>query len=195
MPAPAPDFRGQEGFTLIELLTVAGVLAMVVAAVFGLYRVAAKEQSRVQSGASGLQAQRIGIEKMTRELRDAGTVCQVHPTCDSSFSNSTSIDFQTCTAVSSTGCSTVWVRYNCSGSSAQAVPPALTARACLRSESTSPGGLGSAESILIGNVATSPTGVFTFTAPAYVTVSVQVITEAGSNPISIQDGVRLRNAS
>jgi Tfp pilus assembly protein PilV len=184
----------QAGFTLHELLVVATMLVIIVLAVFGLYRVAANEQSRIQSSASGLQAQRIGLERMTRELRKASIVCQAYPTCAGGFTNSTSIDFKACTASSSSGCSEVWIRYNCSGSPAQAVPPAFTPRACLRSESTSANSLGGAESVLIGDVATSPTGIFTFTSPDYVTVSMRVVTKGASNPISIQDGVRLRNA-
>jgi Tfp pilus assembly protein PilW len=186
-------FQRQAGFMLVEQLSVAGVLALVVIAVLGLYRVSVNEQSRVQSRASGLQAQRIGVEKMTRELRKASVVCSPHPTCGQSFSNLASIDFKTCTASSSSGCSEVWVRYNCSGSPLQTVPPALTTRACLRSEATAPGNLGSSESILIGDVSTSPTGVFSFTNPSYVAISMRVATKGATNPISIQDGVRLRN--
>jgi Tfp pilus assembly protein PilW len=185
--------RRQAGFMLIEQLTVAAMLIMVVSAIFGLYRVSVNEQSRVQGSASGLQAQRVGIEKMTRELRKASVVCHPYPTCGESFSNLASIDFKTCSVSSPSGCSELWVRYNCSGSPVQAVPPALTARACLRSESTAPGNLGANESIVIGDVATSPTGIFSFTSPSYVAISMRVVTKGAKNPVSIQDGVRLRN--
>jgi Tfp pilus assembly protein PilV len=193
MPSRALDLAREDGLTLVELLTVAVVMVMVVTAAFALYRVSANNQDRVQSKVSALQSQRNGLERMTRELRDASIVCQSYPACGDAFSDVASVDFRTCAGSDSLGCSKVWVRYDCSGTPAQAVPPALTTRACLRSESLSPEGLG-AGAVLIGNVATSPTGVFSFTEPDYMNVSVHVVTKGAASPISIQDGVRLRNA-
>jgi type II secretory pathway pseudopilin PulG len=187
--------KRQEGLSLIELLQVMLVMSLVVAAVLGLSRVASTEQRRVQSGVEGLAAQRNALERMTRELRKASTVCSTYPTCGAAFSSAASIDFETCKVSNSSGCTKVWIRYDCSGSPAQAVPPALTTRACFRTEATSGGGLGSGGSLVIGNVATSPTGVFTFENPDYVKVSVPVVTKGRQNPISMDHGVELRNAN
>jgi type II secretory pathway pseudopilin PulG len=184
----------ERGFTIVELLVVALVMIVVVTAVFGLYRVAATEQERVGSSTKGLSEQRIGLERMTRELRQATTICQAYPTCGTTFSNASSVDFQRCRGGSGT-CTQVWVRYNCSGTPAQTVPPAVTTRACLRSESSAPTGLGSAEKVVVANVATSPAGIFTFTQPNFLAIAMRVSVKGFTNPISLQDGVRARNVN
>jgi prepilin-type N-terminal cleavage/methylation domain-containing protein len=193
---PVRDLRAQDGFTLIELLVVSAMLTVVVAAVLGLYQVAVKEQTRVEANTTGLAAERNGLERMTRELRQANSVCTVSPTCDTTFSNASSIEFQRCqSGAVTTGCTQLWVRYNCSGTPAQSVPPNTTTRACLRSQASTAAGLGSSQQILIPNVKTTPTGIFSFTAPAYVTMSVQVSAKGYNKPIILQDGVRIRNVN
>lgn len=182
--------RSEQGLTLIELLTVSLMMVVVMVALAGLYRVSIQQQQDLDSQTHGLVSEKNGLEKMSREIRQAESVCSTYPTCGTSFSNSATIDIQTYSGSSTL----IWVRYNCSGTPAQASPPALTTRACLRSQATTAGGLGSSPAVLIGNVALSPAGIFSFTAPGYVTISLPVKVRGLNNPITLHDGVRTRNA-
>ncbi len=185
------SLRREDGLTLIELLVVSLMMVVIVTAVFGLYRVSASEQERVSGTSQGLVAEKNGLERISRELRQATSVCSAYPTCDSTFTNSTSVDFQRYT----TGGGLIWVRYNCSGTPAQSVPPNLTTRACLRSQSATAAGLGTSQVPVLTNLATTPTGVFSFTAPSYVTMEANVKVKGANNPIVLKDGVRIRNVN
>lgn len=185
------NLRREEGLTLIELLVVSLMMVVVVTAVFGLYRVSASEQEEVSGTSQGLVAQKNGLERISRELRQATSVCSAYPTCDATFTNSTSVDFKRYT----TGGALIWVRFNCSGTPAQTVPPNLTTRACLRSQSATAAGLGASEVPVLANLATTPTGVFSFTAPTYVTMDMRVQVKGANNAIVLQDGVRVRNVN
>lgn len=185
------NLRREDGLTLIELLVVSLMMVVVVTAVFGLYRVSASEQEEVSGTSQGLVAQKNGLERISRELRQATSVCSAYPTCDTTFTNSTSVDFKRYT----TGGTLIWVRFNCSGTPAQTVPPNLTTRACLRSQSATAAGLGASEVPVLTNLATTPTGVFSFTAPTYVTMDMRVKVKGANNAIVLEDGVRVRNVN
>ncbi len=180
---------------LIEMLVTILILSAVLGAILSLYRLSASEQRRVEGGVRGLVGQKNDLERMSRELRTATQVCTVYPTCNTAFSNASSIEFERCTPNGSGGCTLRWVRYNCSGSPAQAAPPNLTTRACLRSEAATAAALGSSERPLIRNVMTSPAGIFTLTGTSYVTTSVRVQAKDRTNPLVLEDGVRLRNSN
>jgi type II secretory pathway pseudopilin PulG len=187
--------RGERGSMLIEFLVSIIILSAVLGAIISLYRVSANQQRRVEGGVRGLVGQKNDLERMSRELRQATQVCTVSPACSTTFSNASSIEFQRCTPDGSGGCTLKWVRFDCSGSPAQAVPPNLTTRACLRSEATTPAGLGTSQKPLIRNVMTTPSGIFTLTGTSYVTISLRVQAKDRTNPLVLEDGIRIRNAN
>jgi hypothetical protein len=189
-----PKPLAEDGSTLIELLVVAAMLISVVGALMGVNRIAFKEQARIEGGVRGLMSQKNGLERMTRELRQADTICQVSPSCGP-FSNSSTIEFQRCQTGGASGCTLYWVRYDCSGAPAQPVPPNLTTRACLRSEAASPALLGQNQRVVVRNVSTTQGGVFSLVGTSYVTISLKVVAKGQKHPISLEDGVRTRNVN
>ena len=48
---------------------------------------------------------------------------------------------------------------------------------------------------VLTNLATTPTGVFNFTAPSYVTMDMRVQVRGANNAIVLQDGVEVRNVN
>ncbi len=180
---------------LIEFLVSILILSAVLGAILSLYRVSATQQRGVEGGVRGLVGQKDDLERMSRELRQATQVCTVSPACNTAFSDASSIEFERCTPDGSGGCTLKWVRFDCSGTPTQAVPPNLTSRACLRSEATTPGGLGTSQMPLIRNVMTTPTGIFTLTGTSYVTISLRVQAMDRTNPLVLEDGIRVRNAN
>ena len=187
--------RGERGTMLIEFLVAIVILSAVLGAILSLYRVSANQQRRVEGGVRGLVGQKNDLERMSRELRQATQVCTVSPSCNTPFSNASSIDFERCSPNGSGGCTLKWVRFDCSGTPAQAVPPNLTTRACLRSEAVTPAGLGTSQKPLVRNVMTTPTGIFTLTGTSYVTISLRVQARDHVNPLVLEDGIRVRNSN
>jgi Tfp pilus assembly protein PilE len=185
---------GERGTTLIELLVVAIVMSVVVGGVMTLYRLSAREQDRVAGATRALLQQRVGLERMTREIRQADQVCSAYPTCTASFVNANSIDIRRCSGGSGGACTQLWVRFDCTGNTAQPVPPNVTARACMRSQSSTPGGLGSNAVPVLRDLATSSPGIFSYTHPNYLTITLRVTAKGKSKPIGLDDGVRIRNA-
>jgi hypothetical protein len=183
----------QAGHTLAELVLVIGMMSTVLALPLGFQQVFTADQQRVESGARTLMDQRTGVESITRELRQAVSVCQSWPTCGT-FAAASSVDIQRCISGGASGCTTTtWVRYDCTGGTPQTGPSALTTRACLRSEAASPTLLGQNARVVIANLAVSQPAIFSFTNPKYVGISMQVTSRGRKAPISLTDGVELRN--
>jgi Tfp pilus assembly protein PilW len=185
----------ERGSMLIELLVSILILSAVLGAIMSLYRVSASQQRNVEGGVRGLVGQKNDLERMSRELRQATQVCTVAPACNAPFTDASSIEFERCAPNGSGGCTLKWVRFNCSGSPAQAVPPNLTTRACLRSEAATAAGLGASQTPLIRNVMTSPAGIFSMSGTNYVTIQLLVKAKNRSNPLVLEDGIRVRNAN
>lgn len=189
--------HGERGTMLIEFLVSIVIMSAVLGAILSLYRVSATQQRGVEGGVRGLVGQKNDLERMSRELRQATQVCTVSPACNTAFANASSIEFERCTPDGSGGCTLKWVRFDCSGTPAQAVPPNLTSRACLRSEAATPAALGASQRTLIRNVMSTPTGIFTLTGTNanYVTVSLRVQAKGRTNPLVLEDGIRVRNSN
>jgi hypothetical protein len=143
----------------------------------------------------GLIDQQVGLEKLSRELRQATQLCAPHPTCGTTFTGAQTIDFERCVANGTGGCTLKWIRYDCTGAPAQAVPPDITSRACVRSEANAPGALGSNQVPVIRNLTSSPAGIFSATSANYVTVATRVQVNGYDNPIALEDGIRFRNSN
>ena len=166
--------RDERGFSLVEILAVLPLMLLVFFAIFQLYNVSVREQSRGDARVRGIINQKNGLERISRELRDSVAV---------KYQNSEVIDAQ----ISSGG---RWLRYDCSGTS------------CKRYEGPAQGSfdtgpiptitdLQSAEFQTLSN--SGGTLVPDFVNPTYVTVTLRVKVKDATNPIVLSDGFNLRN--
>src|SRR3954468_18715216 len=69
--------RSESGVSLIELLTVLPMMAIVLLGIYALYNVGAKSQQETNNRARGLIQEQNGLERMTREMRQATTITPV----------------------------------------------------------------------------------------------------------------------
>jgi Tfp pilus assembly protein PilW len=166
--------REESGFSLIELLAVIPLMLLVFFTVFNLYDVSVREQDRGESRVRSLVQQKNGLERMSRELRDAFAV---------KYQTSEIIDAQ----MASGG---RWLRYDCSGTT------------CRRSEGPTQGTFDKGPVTMISGVQSaefqtlsSVGGTFQpdFVNPTYVTVTLRVSVKGANNPIVLNDGFNLRN--
>ena len=169
--------RCERGFGLIELLTVMPMVAVVLLGMYALYNVSARGQQRSDTRVRALTQQQRGLERLSREMRQATALTPV----------SSSVLDGTTWVRPADGSASVQrhVRYDCS-----------TGNVCRRSEGPAGG-----TTYDIGPVTVisgvQNTDVFTLqptdTDPKYVTTRVQVSVTGTQNPITLQGGFALRN--
>lgn len=171
------DERG--AVSLTELLVTTPLVLLVLGAVFVLYNQGVKGQSRTDSRVRGLQQQQIGLEKISRELRQATSI---NP------SSSQLVDVITyVTPSGGSAASARHVRYDCA------------AGTCNRWEGPPP---------LTGALTAGPVPVITavqnadvfgmqpdYVNPNFVALNVNVTISGAQNPISLSGGVALKNLS
>ena len=160
---------------MTELIVVAPLMVVLLIAVLGLYKIAVREQRDSSSRVSSLVDQKNGLERISRELRDAEAI---------EYQSSDVIDAQ----ASDSG---RWVRFDCSAS------------ACRRIEGPSPGSFDTPPSTLISGVEYANFQLLAdtqglgfqpdFVNPTFVAVTLKVDVEGASNPIQLDDGFNLRN--
>jgi hypothetical protein len=175
-PPPASEsLRNQRGeITLTELLVAAPMALILLTATLTLHLASGREQERTDNRAQSLIQQRGGLERMTRELRQASSIT---PT------SSVVVDAVAWLRPADGGQAVQrQVRYDCSG------------QACKRLEGPLGGNLG-APVVVVSDVLNAD--VFDFQPdlvnPTYVTITLEVNVESATNPISLHDGVALRN--
>src|SRR5438552_13805948 len=72
MPSAARRFiRSERGLSLVELLVVIPMMAVVLLGIYALYNVGAKSQQNNTARVSTLLREQNGLERMTREMRQA----------------------------------------------------------------------------------------------------------------------------
>jgi hypothetical protein len=166
--------RNESGCTLIEMLAVIPLMILVIFAIYQLYDVSVKEQVRGDARVRSIVEQKNGLERISRELRDAFAV---------KYQSSDVIDAQ----IASGG---RWFRYDCSGTS------------CKRSEGAAQGTFDTGPVTVIANVQSAEfqtlsnsngTLVPDYVNPTYVTVTLRVTAKGSSSPIVLNDGFNLRN--
>jgi hypothetical protein len=169
--------RSESGaVSLNELLVAAPIMLMVLIALFVLYNEGVKGQSRTAGRTRGLAQQQLGVEKISKELRQATTISPV---------SSQIVDMDTYVAPSTGAASTLRrVRYDCSAGS------------CKRYEGPAGGTVFTAGPIPTITDVRNP-NVFgmepDFINPVFVNFTVQVDVSGQSNPIELSGGVQLRN--
>jgi type II secretory pathway component PulJ len=167
--------RCERGVGLIELLTVLPMLAVVLLGIYALYNVGAKSQQETNNRVRGLIQQQNGMERISREMRQATSITPV---------SSQILDGVTWVRPAA-GTASVQrrVRYDCSTGT------------CNRWEGPSGGALDTGPVPVITNVLNAD--VFSLEPnsfdPTYVVTRVETRITGANNPITLDGGFALRN--
>ena len=167
--------RCERGMSLVELLVVIPMMVIVVLSIYALNNVGVKAQRQNSDRVSTIQRQQNGLERMTREMRQAISFTPV---------SAQVLDAETYVRPADGSASVQKrVRYECQNGS------------CVRYEGASGGALTSGPETVISNVRN--TDVFFFEPnnvnPNFVTVKVEVGVRGSTNPITLDGGFALRN--
>jgi Flp pilus assembly pilin Flp len=166
--------RDERGLGLVELLVVIPMMAVVLMGIYSLYNVGAKSQRSNNVRVTTLLREQNGLERMTREMRQAVTFTPV---------SSQVLDAVTYVRPSGGGTSVQrHVRYECLDG------------ACTRYEGAVGGALGTGETVISG---LENPDVFFFSPdsvnPTFVSVKLEVTVQGAGNPIVLDGGFALRN--
>jgi hypothetical protein len=167
--------RCERGIGLVELLTVLPMLAVVLLGIYALYNVGAKSQQETNTRVRALIQQQNGLERISREMRQATSVTPV---------SSQIIDGVTWVRPSGGGASVQRrVRYDCASGT------------CNRWEGPAGGALATGPVPVITDVLNAD--VFSLEPnsvdPTYVVTRVEVNVKGANNPITLDGGFALRN--
>ncbi len=173
--------RESGGFTLIELLMAASLSLLVIGGSVGILTTGLRSEPRIAERTADIQAARVSMEKLTRELREGSLITTA---TSNQLSLVTHVNSGTCGEGASTEVPICQVTYLCSASE------------CTRSETNPDGGAASTETIVRG---ISTASVFTYSpsssAPTYVGVKLEFPAASGDDSITLTDGVSMRNAT
>ena len=171
--------RSETGFTLIEVLVATSLSLILLMAIAGFASFAQKRQADTGNRSDALIQGRAALERITRDLRQATSV------------NATTPGMITLRMYGAGGTSLRDVRYDC-----------RTNSRCDRFEGPAGGTLTATNTPLIGDGGPSPVSQVqsaTFTASTidvsqdYVEVEIQISLPGRPLPITLSDGVHLRN--
>lgn len=171
--------RDSGGFTLIELLMAASLSLLVIGSSVGILTAGLRSEPRIAERTADIQAARVSMEKLTRELREGSTITTA---TSNQLSLVTNVNSGTC-GDGAPEVPVCQVTYSCSASE------------CTRSEVNPNGGVASTQTFVRG---ISTTSVFTYSpsssAPTYVGVKLEFPATGGDDSITLTDGVSMRNA-
>jgi hypothetical protein len=176
LPVPGRRFlRSERGLGLVELLVVIPMMAAVLLGMYALYNVGAKTQKQNGTRVTTLLREQNGLERMTREMRQAISFTPV---------SSQILDAETYVRPSGGGTSVErHVGYECQNG------------ACTRYEGPANGAFDTEPETVIPNVQNAD--VFFFSPdsvnPTYVSVKLEVKVPGAQNPIALDGGFALRN--
>jgi hypothetical protein len=165
--------RSERGIGLVELLVVIPMMAIVLLGIYALYNVGAKGQKQNNVRVTTLLREQNGLERMTREMRQAVSFTPV---------SSQILDAVTYVRPASGASVQRHVRYEC------------LSGACTRYEGAVGGPLGTGQAVITG---LQNADVFFFSPdsvnPTYVSVKLEVGVAGANNPIVLDGGFALRN--
>jgi hypothetical protein len=174
--------------SLQEVLLVAALIVAIMGPIYSVMRVSSNQGERTESRVRTLIDARNGLERMTRELRQATRVVP---------QSSQVVEFQRC--LNDVCASKKWVRYDCTGSSATITGT----HTCARGEAADQASLASAgRAPVVDGVANVDAFNFEpdFVNPTYVTIKLEVRVHnpnrrvsSAQNPLVFSDGFSLRN--
>lgn len=188
----------QQGMVLIELLVAMPMALLVVGSVFGIYNYAVQGEAAVGSRAHAIVQAKNGIEQLGRDLRQAKRVVTGPATGPGWSVAAGSVWIQKCAEASCTSPAEE-ILWNCNAANDD--EKRLTDRACTRT-------VGDTSRMLVENLVTSGAGASSFSppgtdwqatgtsppgAPPYVNVTISVAVKRQVNPITVRDGIELRN--
>jgi Tfp pilus assembly protein PilW len=167
--------RCQRGVSLVELLVVIPMMAIVLLSIYGLSHVGTKGQRQTNDRVTSMLRQQNGLERMTREMRQAVSFTPV---------SSQILDAETYVRLAGQDTSVRRrVRYECQSGS------------CVRYEGPANGSLTSGPETVIPSVRN--TDVFFFEPnsvnPNFVAVKLEIGVRGASNPVTLDGGFALRN--
>ena len=167
--------RCQRGLSLVELLVVMPMMGVVLLSIYGLNNIGVKGQNRTNDRVTSMLRHQNGLERMTREMRQAVDFTPV---------SSQILDAETYVRPSGGGSSVLRrVRYECQNSK------------CVRYEGPSGGSLTTGPETVISGVRNAD--VFFFEPdnvnPNLVTVKLEVTINNATNPITLEGGFAVRN--
>lgn len=181
MSGSVEQMSGEAGFTLIELLVSIFLLLVTSAAAMALLTTTVRNEAPVRERSGEIQEGRTMVETVTREIRQGRTISAA---TSSQLQVLTFVNSDPCGGASSTTGRLCLVTYTCSGSS------------CSRTE-RSPDGSGTAPARIVASGLTSPE-VFRYLPTAsqalFVGVRLAFPPHGGGAPITLEDGVTLRNS-
>lgn len=174
--AASPD-----GFTLIELLLAITLTLIILGGAVGVLITGMKSEPRIAERTADIQAARVAMERLTREIRQGASVTTA---TGNTFAMVTNVNSATCGGAHSTEVRTCRVTYACS------------AGRCTRTE-VNPDGSGTPSSQVVLTGISPTASVFSYspnaTAPAYIGVKLEYPAVAGDDSITLSDGVAMRN--
>lgn len=166
---PVPS--GEAGFTLVEALVAGAIGIVLLLAVQNLVGVATRSQAGTGARSETLGAQRVALERMTRELRQATTINATTPGL---------VEFQIYGSAPGTARQ---IRYDC-----------RTSNSCRRYDGPAGGSWTLTNDALVQNVQSATFTTETYAASQdYVAIDLRVSLPGRSLPITLSDGVHLRN--
>lgn len=204
MPSHPPRrlIQGQGGSTLIELLVAMPIAVMLLGLVVQALGNAGQGQQDIERRTEALTQGQIGLERMTREIRQADWVF---------FRSSSLVDLQAPVRPGASASSVPrLVRYDCTGEvcsrsegAATAYPPPAvptftrtsTVVGAPKADVGSRYGQITGHDIFRPSHVDSATGARTadFLAPDYLQVSLRLAVRGRKEPVDLEDGVNLRN--
>jgi Tfp pilus assembly protein PilW len=167
--------RCQRGVSLVELLVVIPMLMLVLLSIYMLSNVGAKGQRQTNDRATSLLRQQNGLERMTREMRQAVSFTPV---------SAQILDAETYVRLPGDDTSTRRrVRYQCQSGS------------CVRYEGPANGSLTSGPETVIPSVLNADVFFFEPNSvnPNFVAVKLEIDVEGATNPVTLDGGFALRN--
>jgi type II secretory pathway pseudopilin PulG len=161
----------QSGFTLVELLVAMPIALLVISMAMLAVATAVRGEQSAREHSEALRTQQVGLERMTRELREATSF---------NFLTSQQVEF------------TAWLRS--AGGLRRIGYDCTSGTSCARSEGPVSGAFTSTRTIIEG---LQNPDVFApqpdFVNPRYVAIVAQVRIAANRRVITLRDGVELRN--
>jgi Tfp pilus assembly protein PilW len=167
--------RCQRGVSLIELLVVIPMLMIVLLSIYALSNVGAKGQRQTSDRATSMLRQQNGLERLTREMRQAVSFTPV---------SAQILDAETYVRLAGTDTSVRRrVRYECQSG------------ACVRYEGPPNGSLTSGPETVIPSVRNGDVFFFEPNSvnPTFVSVKLEIGVKGATNPITLDGGFALRN--
>lgn len=175
--------RDQRGLTLVELMVAASLGLVVVGGALAMFMGGVRSEPRTASKVAAIQQARTTLDRITRELRQGLEVPMTSPTPSTSeLAVVTYVKAATCGGAPASTSIPCRVTYKCSAGS------------CTR-QVAQPNGAGAGPAVEVVNGLTDPT-VFEYipelpAQPTYVSIAFALA--ADGSPVTLEDGVALRN--